>query len=57
MSEAPDWMTPQALPTLKQGKNVLAVEGDDDKDVYKAWLQKLLARGTILDARPREVDA
>ena len=25
MSEAPDWMTPQALPTLKQGKNVLAV--------------------------------
>ena len=41
MSGAPDWMTPQALPTLKQGKNVLAVEGDDDKDVYKAWLQKL----------------
>ena len=40
MSGAPDWMTPQALPTLKQGKNVLAVEGDDDKDVYKAWLQE-----------------
>ena len=31
MSGAPDWMTPQALPTLKQGKNVLAVEGDDDR--------------------------
>ena len=57
MSEAPDWMTPQALPTLKQGKNVLAVEGDDDKDVYKAWLQKLLARGTVLSDTVVIVDA
>ncbi len=57
MSGAPDWMTPQALPTLKQGKNVLAVEGDDDKDVYKAWLQKLLARGTVLSDTIVIVDA
>ena len=57
MSEAPDWMTHQALPTLNQGKNVLAVEGDDDKDVYKAWLQKLLTRGTILSDTIVIVDA
>jgi len=57
MSEAPDWMAPQALPTLRQGKNVLAVEGDDDKDVYKAWLQKLIARGTILSDTIVIVDA
>jgi hypothetical protein len=57
MSEVPDWMAPLALPTLKQGKRVLAVEGDDDKDVYTAWLKKLSAPGTIVTDKLLVVEA
>jgi hypothetical protein len=48
MSSPPDWIRKQVLPILHQGKSVLAVEGDDDKDVYMAWLKKLTRRGTIV---------
>jgi len=44
----PDWMKTVAWPRLRQGKRVLAVEGDDDKDVYSAWLKKLTRPGTIV---------
>jgi hypothetical protein len=47
MSNTPDWMKDVALQTLRLGKSVLAVEGDDDKKVYSAWLQKLTPPGTI----------
>jgi hypothetical protein len=47
MSDAPDWTKNVALPTLRQGKRVLTVEGNDDKDVYTAWLKKLTQTGTI----------
>ena len=57
MSDVPDWMRPVALPTLKQGKRVLVVEGDDDKDVYIAWLKQLTPRGTIFSDRLVVVDA
>jgi len=48
MSDMPDWMKTVAWPTLRQGKRVLAVEGDDDKVVYSAWLKKLTRPGTIV---------
>jgi hypothetical protein len=48
MTSPPDWIRKQVLPILHQGKNVLAVEGDDDKDVYTAWLKKLVPRGAII---------
>jgi hypothetical protein len=57
MSDVPDWMRPVALPTLTQGKRVLAVEGDDDKDVYSAWLRKLTPRGTMFSDKLVVVDA
>jgi hypothetical protein len=57
MSDLPDWIRPVALPTLKQGKRVLAVEGDNDKDVYVAWLKKLTPRGTIFSDKLVVVDA
>jgi hypothetical protein len=47
MSETPDWTRSVALPTLRQGKRVLTVEGNDDKDVYTAWFKKLTPTGTI----------
>ena len=48
MTSPPDWIRRQVLPILHQGKNVLAVEGDDDKDVYTAWLKKLTPCGAII---------
>jgi hypothetical protein len=48
MTSPPDWVRKQILPILNQGKNVLAVEGDDDKDVYTAWLRKIAPRGSIV---------
>lgn len=48
MSDMPDWMKTVAWPTLKQRKKVLAVEADDDKDVYTAWLKKLIRPGAIV---------
>jgi hypothetical protein len=48
MTSPPDWIRKQVLPILHQGKNVLAVEGDDDKDVYTAWLKKLVPPGAII---------
>jgi hypothetical protein len=57
MNEMPDWMKSVAWPTLIQGKKVLAVEGDDDRAVYKAWLEKLTQPGTIFSDRVVLVDA
>jgi hypothetical protein len=48
MTSPPDWIRRQFLPILHQGKRVLAVEGDDDKDVYMTWLKKVTPRGTIV---------
>jgi hypothetical protein len=57
MNDMPDWMKSVAWPTLIQGKKVLAVEGDDDRAVYKAWLEKLTQPGTIFSDRVVLVDA
>ena len=51
ITSPPDWVRKQILPILHQGKTVLAVEGDDDKDVYTAWLKKVASRGTIFSDR------
>ena len=57
MSTLPDWMRDVAVPTLKTGKRVLAVEGDDDKKVYRSWLEKLAPRGPSFTDRLVIVDA
>jgi hypothetical protein len=51
MTSPPDWVRKQVLPILHQGKRVLAVEGDDDRDVYTAWLKQVASRGTIFSDR------
>jgi hypothetical protein len=57
MSDVPDWIERNVRPTLGTGKTVLAVEGDDDKRIYTAWLQKLTQAGTIVSDKVVVVDA
>jgi hypothetical protein len=57
MSDVPGWMKTVAVPTLKKGKRVLAVEGDDDKGVYTAWLKTLAQPGTFFSDKVVVVDA
>jgi hypothetical protein len=40
MNDIPDWMKALAWPTLKQGKNVLAVEGIEGANA-SIWMSKL----------------
>jgi hypothetical protein len=41
--EPPKWVAEGALESARQGKKVLAVEGDDDFAVFQKWLPKLVS--------------